>query len=99
MPAPAQRRLIFAHIDEPGYTPDLACYRKHGGYEVMRKHREAQLATGHPFPQINEEYGYEDHYPVKWGGGKRPPTRNADNRRRMAWEIAMAGCHFDVAEW
>ncbi len=37
MPAPAQRRLIFAHIDEPGYTNDLACYRKHGGYEVMKR--------------------------------------------------------------
>ncbi len=37
MPAPAQRRLIFAHIDEPNYTTDLACYLKHGGYTVMRK--------------------------------------------------------------
>ena len=81
--------------------PDFALYQiwdEDGGYEVMRKHREAQLATGHPFPQINEEYGYEDHYPVKWGGGKRPPTRNADNRRRMAWEIAMAGCYQTTGE-
>jgi NADH-quinone oxidoreductase subunit F len=37
MPAPVQRRLIFAHIDEAGYTPDLPCYLKHGGYEVMKK--------------------------------------------------------------
>ncbi|HEY4299723.1 MAG TPA: NADH-quinone oxidoreductase subunit NuoF [Candidatus Didemnitutus sp.] len=37
MPAPPQRRLIFAHIDEPGYTSDLACYAKHGGYEVLKK--------------------------------------------------------------
>ncbi len=37
MPAPQQRRLIFAHIDEPGYTKDLACYLKHGGYAVMKK--------------------------------------------------------------
>ena len=37
MPAPQQRRLIFAHIDEPGYTNDLACYVKHGGYEIMKK--------------------------------------------------------------
>jgi NADH-quinone oxidoreductase subunit F len=37
MPAPAERRLIFAHIDEPGYTPDLACYLKHGGYEVLKR--------------------------------------------------------------
>ena len=37
MPAPEQRRLIFRHIDEPGYTNDLACYQKHGGYEVMKR--------------------------------------------------------------
>ena len=34
---PAERRLIFQHIDEPGYTPDLACYVRHGGYEVLKK--------------------------------------------------------------
>jgi len=37
MSAPQQRRLIFAHIDEPGYTNDLACYVQHGGYEVMKR--------------------------------------------------------------
>jgi len=37
MPAPEQRRLIFRHIDEPGYTSDLACYVRNGGYEVLRK--------------------------------------------------------------
>ena len=37
MPAPAQRRLIFQHIDEPGYTPRLDCYLRNGGYEVLRK--------------------------------------------------------------
>jgi NADH-quinone oxidoreductase subunit F len=37
MPVPPQRRLIFAHIDEPGYSTDLACYLKHGGYEVMKR--------------------------------------------------------------
>jgi NADH-quinone oxidoreductase subunit F len=37
MPAPAERRIIFAHIGEPGYTNDLACYVKHGGYEVLKK--------------------------------------------------------------
>ena len=26
MPHPAERRLIFEHIDEPGYTTDLPCY-------------------------------------------------------------------------
>ncbi len=37
MPAPAERRLIFAHVDEPGYTADLACYLQHGGYGVLRR--------------------------------------------------------------
>ncbi|WP_414663571.1 NADH-quinone oxidoreductase subunit NuoF [Horticoccus sp. 23ND18S-11] len=37
MPAPAQRRIIFKHIDEPGYTNDLACYVRHGGYEMLKK--------------------------------------------------------------
>jgi NADH-quinone oxidoreductase subunit F len=37
MSAPSQRRLIFAHIDEAGYTNDLACYVKNGGYEVLKK--------------------------------------------------------------
>jgi NADH-quinone oxidoreductase subunit F len=37
MPAPEQRRLIFQHIDEPGYTKDLDCYLRHGGYETLKK--------------------------------------------------------------
>jgi NADH-quinone oxidoreductase subunit F len=37
MPHPTERRLVFRHIDEPGYTPDLSCYLRHGGYEVLRK--------------------------------------------------------------
>jgi len=37
MPAPSQRRIIFQHIDEPGYTNRLDCYLKNGGYEVLKK--------------------------------------------------------------
>jgi NADH-quinone oxidoreductase subunit F len=37
MPAPEQHRLIFRHIDEPGYTNDIACYVRNGGYEVLKK--------------------------------------------------------------
>jgi NADH-quinone oxidoreductase subunit F len=37
MPHPAERRLVFEHIDEPGYTTDLPCYLRHGGYEALRK--------------------------------------------------------------
>jgi NADH-quinone oxidoreductase subunit F len=34
---PEERRLIFRHIDEPGYTRDLECYLRHGGYEMLRR--------------------------------------------------------------
>jgi NADH-quinone oxidoreductase subunit F len=34
---PAERRLIFRHIDEPGYAPDIGCYLSHGGYEILKK--------------------------------------------------------------
>ncbi len=38
MPAIApQRRIIFKHIDEPGYTNDIDCYIKNGGYETLKK--------------------------------------------------------------
>ena len=37
MPAPEQRRIIFQHIDEPGYTNDIDCYLRNGGYEVFKK--------------------------------------------------------------
>jgi len=37
MPHPLERRIIFKHIDEPGYSNDLACYQRNGGYEVLRK--------------------------------------------------------------
>ncbi|MDR1010709.1 MAG: NADH-quinone oxidoreductase subunit NuoF [Opitutaceae bacterium] len=35
--APQQRRIIFQHIGEPGYTPDIDCYLRHGGYEILRR--------------------------------------------------------------
>src|SRR5205809_3435660 len=34
---PSEYRLILKHADQPGYTPDLACYLRHGGYEVLKK--------------------------------------------------------------
>ncbi len=30
-------RLILKHIDQPGYTPDMECYLRHGGYEALKK--------------------------------------------------------------
>ena len=34
---PEEYRLILKHADEPGYTPDLDCYLKHGGYDGLKK--------------------------------------------------------------
>lgn len=69
-----------------------------GGHAFMLENRRAQERTGRPMPQVNEEYGYEDHYPVGWGGDRRPPSRSADNRRRIAWEISMAGGYQTTGE-
>ncbi|MFM8419730.1 MAG: NADH-quinone oxidoreductase subunit F, partial [Verrucomicrobiota bacterium] len=32
-----EHRLILKHADAPGYTPDIECYLRHGGYEALRK--------------------------------------------------------------
>src|SRR5437016_10322952 len=34
---PQEYRLILKYADQPGYTPDLECYLRHGGYEPLRK--------------------------------------------------------------
>jgi NADH-quinone oxidoreductase subunit F len=34
---PQEYRLILKHVDAPGYTPDIECYLRHGGYETLRK--------------------------------------------------------------
>ncbi len=34
---PQEYRLILKNVDQPGYTNDLDCYLRHGGYEALRK--------------------------------------------------------------
>ncbi len=34
---PQEYRLILKHADQAGYTPDIECYLRHGGYEALRK--------------------------------------------------------------
>jgi NADH-quinone oxidoreductase subunit F len=36
-PHPRERRIIFKNIDRPGWTVDLDCYLKDGGYEELKK--------------------------------------------------------------
>jgi NADH-quinone oxidoreductase subunit F len=34
---PQEYRLILKCADQPGYTPDMDCYLRHGGYEALKK--------------------------------------------------------------
>ena len=34
---PQEYKLILKHADEPGYTPDIECYLRHGGYDAVKK--------------------------------------------------------------
>jgi hypothetical protein len=100
------RHLISVHGrgDFPFYRSpwaDFALYQvwdEAGAYRFLRKARELSAKAGRPMPQVNEEYGYEDHYPGPWGGGRKKPARSADTRRRLAWEMSMAGGYQTTGE-
>ena len=80
---------------------DFAMYQswdEHGGYDFMLRNYREQAKTGRIIPQINEEYGYEDHYPQGWGENRHAPARSAENRRRIAWEIYLAGGYQTTGE-
>ncbi|MDB6035016.1 MAG: nuoF, partial [Verrucomicrobiales bacterium] len=34
---PQEFKLILKNADLPGYTPDIDCYMRHGGYEALKK--------------------------------------------------------------
>src|SRR5437867_2423106 len=34
---PSEYRLILKYADQPGYTPDINCYLRYGGYELLKK--------------------------------------------------------------
>src|SRR5262245_51589835 len=42
---PSEYRLILKYADQPGYTPDLDCYLRHGGYEALKKALALQPKT------------------------------------------------------
>jgi Protein of unknown function (DUF4038)/Domain of unknown function (DUF5060) len=64
-------------------------------HALMLEERQIQMKTGRIIPQTNEEYGYEDHYPL-WAPA--PPGDSAETLRRVAWDIAMAGAYGTTAE-
>ena len=79
---------------------DFAMYQRWdeaGGYKFMLDNRHKQTEMARIIPQVNEEYGYEDHYPT-WGGNRKAPARCADNRRRLAWGMYMAACYQTTGE-
>ena len=94
---------VHGHGEFPFRTSswgDFAMHQKWdegGGYAFIRACRDKQAKTGRIMPQVNEEYGYEDHYP-RWGGNRKWPARTADNRRRLAWAMVMAGGYQTTGE-
>jgi hypothetical protein len=64
-------------------------------HKFMLLQRRRQKALGRIIPQTNEEYGYEDHYPL-WAQG--PGSESADALRRTAWDIVMAGGYQTTGE-
>ena len=63
-------------------------------HSLMLQSRELQKKSGRIIPQTNEEYGYEDHYPL-WA---EPGSDSADILRRTAWDIVMAGGYQTAGE-
>ncbi len=63
-------------------------------HRLMLESRKLQEKAGRIIPQTNEEYGYEDHYPL-WA---LPGSDSSDVLRRTAWDIAMAGGYQTAGE-
>ena len=63
-------------------------------HAYILRQRNVQEAAGRIIPQANEEYGYEDHYPL-WAA---PGSDSADVLRRTAWDIYMAGGYQTAGE-
>jgi hypothetical protein len=76
-----------------GFTSFQEWSRTQHAY-ILRQ-RALQEKTGRIIPQTNEEYGYEDHYPM-WAPG--PGSESADVLRRTAWDIYMAGGYQTAGE-
>jgi len=64
-------------------------------HAFMLAERKHQQSLGRIIPQTNEEYGYEDHYPM-WAKGLG--SESADTLRRTAWDIVMAGGYQTAGE-
>ena len=56
---PSENRLTLKHADQPGYTPDIECYLKHGGYEALKK------AALDPYIAVREAYAQHRENKIK----------------------------------
>ena len=75
---------------------DFAMYQvwdEKGGHSFMLKNRDEQAAASRIIPQVNEEYGYEDHYPRAGAAAARPPrgppTIAGASLGRCPWPAAI----------
>lgn len=71
---------------------------EHGAGAWAKSERSLMLKEGVIKPIINEENGYEDHYPFPWGEGRKAPSRDWESRVRLSWEIVFAGAWCTVGE-
>ncbi len=86
-----------AHQDRTSDWFDFTSFQEwsRNQHSFMLSERRKQKELGRIIPQTNEEYGYEDHYPL-WAKG--PGSESADTLRRTAWEIVMAGGYQTTGE-
>ncbi len=87
---------IHVYRTSPWFDMTLQQYWARPLHDWMLSERKEQSATGRIIPQVNEEYGYEDHYPI-WSPSY-PDGASADADRRAAWEMSMAGGYQTTGE-
>jgi len=86
-----------AHQDRTADWFDFTSFQEwsRAQHAFMSAQRNVQQKLARVIPQTNEEYGYEDHYPM-WAPGSG--SDSADTLRRTAWEIVMAGGYQTTGE-
>jgi hypothetical protein len=86
-----------AHQDRTSDWFDFTSFQEWSRVQhaFMLAQRKQQEQLGRIIPQTNEEYGYEDHYPM-WA--PKPDSESAEALRRTAWDIVMAGGYQTTGE-
>jgi hypothetical protein len=89
--------VVDTHQDRASEWFDFCSFQdwNRSQHAYILKQRAAQEKLGRIIPQTNEEYGYEDHYPL-WA--PQPDGESADTLRRCAWDIYMAGGYQTAGE-